>query len=298
MVRLHIYTNAELLVSHQRTLSRDSDLDLRGEAPPYSEEAVVGGDSSALPPPQPSLPPELGIPVPPLAHGNPGDRRSRFGFLRYPFNSHTRATSTTANTRTAVPATHARSGSAHTLASTEYTAASRPTTPNTLTRTEFRIPRGGLTPEQVKIITARDAPERFGRPYGPAAVAFAGSRVLVTSDAADTLPPEFDEAVGTIAGSSSTDATAALNGEGEPEEAEVRAPSALTSSPVSDTPIMTSSHHISLTSEQQQSAEIRVNTDATNTDQFSRAADLDEAMTPLSARPPSVTPAVQDSVNS
>ncbi|KAI6145050.1 hypothetical protein BKA82DRAFT_994216 [Pisolithus tinctorius] len=333
-------TNAELLVSHQRTLSRDSDLDLRGEAPPYSEEAVVGGDPSALPLPQPSLPPELGIPTPPLAHGNPGDRRSRFGFLRYPFNSHTRATSTTTNTRTAVPATHARSGSAHTLASTEYTAASRPTTPNnasgssllalrgirtrassggsaalsspsmislhsisaplphTLTRTEFRIPRGGLTPEQVKIITARDAPERFGRPYGPAAVAFAGSRVLVTSDAADTLPPEFDEAVGTIAGSSSTDATAALNGEGEPEEAEARAPSALTSSPVSDTPIMTSSHHISLTSEQQQSAEIRVNTDATNTDQFSRAADLDEAMTPLSARPPSVTPAVQDPVNS
>ncbi|KAI6126857.1 hypothetical protein F5141DRAFT_1200572 [Pisolithus sp. B1] len=254
-------TNSELLVSHQRTLSRDSDLDLRGEAPPYSEEAVVSGDPSTLPPPQPPLPPELGVPVPQPVYGTPGSRRSAFR--------------TTTDPRTAAPTTHARSGSAHTLASTQHTPASRPTTPNnasrssllalrgirtrassagsaalsspsmislhsisaplphTLTRTEFRIPRGGLTAEQVKLITARDAPERFGRPYGSAAVAFAGSRVHAVSDTADTPPPEFDEAVGTTASSSNVDATPAPDTAGESEEHEGGTSSAPTSSPPS-----------------------------------------------------------------
>ncbi|KAI6041516.1 hypothetical protein EDC04DRAFT_2893000 [Pisolithus marmoratus] len=330
-------TNSELLVSHQRTRSRDSDIDLRGEAPPYSEEAVMHGDPSTLPLPQPSLPPDLGISVPQPVHDTPGDRRSRFGFLRYPFSSHTHTTSTANHSRTAALATHARGGSVHTLVSSEYTAASRPTTPNdasrssllalrgirtrassagsaalsspsmislhsisaplqhTLTRTEFRIPRGGLTAEQVKIITARDAPERFGRPYGPAAVAFAGSRVLATSDAADTPPPEFDEAVGAISGDSGVDATAVLD-RGELEEAGAGASLALTSSPTSLAPTTTSSHHNSLTSEQQQSAELHVDTHATSSVQPFRTPDLDEAMTPPTARPLSITPAAQGSV--
>lgn len=328
-------TNSELLVSHQRTLSRDSDLDLRGEAPPYSEEAVVSGDPSTLPPPQPPLPPEPGVPVPQPVHDAPGTRRSRFGFLLYPFSSHTPATSTnTSNPPTAAPPTHARSGSAHTLASTEHTSASRPMTPNnasrssllalrgirtrassagsaalsspsmislhsisaplphTLTRTEFRIPRGGLTPEQVKLITARDAPERFGRPYGSAAVAFAGSRVLLASDTADTPPPEFDEAVGATTSSLSVDATAALDRAGESEEPEAGTSLALTSSPASHLPTPTSSHHNSLISEQQQ---LPVNTQATSTGQAADTSDLDEAVTPPAARPLSVTPEVRDS---
>lgn len=333
-------TNSELLVSHQRTLSRDSDLDLRGEAPPYSEEAVASGDPSALPPPQPPLLPEPGIPVPQPVHGTTGGRRSRFGFLMYPFSSHTpTASGTTTNPRTAPPATHARNGSAHTLASTQHNPASRPTTPNnasrssllalrgirtrassagsaalsspsmislhsisaplphTLTRTEFRIPRGGLTAEQVKLITARDAPERFGRPYGSAAVAFAGSRVLAASDTADTPPPEFEEAVGATASSPSVDATAAPDTVGEPEEHEADTSSALTSSSSpSYIPTPTSSHHNSLTSEQQQSAELPVNTQATSTDQAADTSDLDEAVTPPTARPLSITPAIQDSV--
>lgn len=330
-------TNSELLVSHQRTLSRDSDLDLRGEAPPYSEEAVVSGDPSALPPPQPPIPPEPGVPVPQPVHATPGNRRSRFGFLLHPFSSHTPTTSTTtSNPRTAAPATHARSGSAHTLASTEHTSASRPMTPNnasrssllalrgirtrassagsaalsspsmislhsisaplphTLTRTEFRIPRGGLTPEQVKLITSRDAPERFGRPYGSAAVAFAGSRVLLASDAADTPPPEFDEAVGATA-SSGVDATAAPDRAGESEEHEAGTSSASSSSPASHVATPTSSRHTSLTSERQQAVELSVNTQATSTDQAADTSDLDEAVTSPTARPLSVTPAVQDS---
>lgn len=329
-------TNSELLVSHQRTLSRDSDLDLRGEAPPYSEEAVGSGDPSTLPPPQPPLPPELGVPVPQPVYGTPGSRRSRFGFLLYPFSSHTSRTTT--DPRTAAPTTHARSGSAHTLASTQHTPASRPTTPNnasrssllalrgirtrassagsaalsspsmislhsisaplphTLTRTEFRIPRGGLTAEQVKLITARDAPERFGRPYGSAAVAFAGSRVHAVSDTADTPPPEFDEAVGTTASSSNVDATPAPDTAGESEEHEGGTSSAPTSSLPPHIPTPTSSHHDSLTSEQQESVELPVNTQATSTDQVSDTSDLDEAVTPPTARPLSISPAVQGSV--
>jgi len=57
---------------------------------------------------------------------------------------------------------------------------------HTVTRAEFRAPKGGLlTPEQVKLITSRDALERFGMPYGPDAIAaFSLSREMP--------PPEFE----------------------------------------------------------------------------------------------------------
>ncbi|KAH7911503.1 hypothetical protein BJ138DRAFT_1150505 [Hygrophoropsis aurantiaca] len=58
---------------------------------------------------------------------------------------------------------------------------------HTLTRSEFRAPKGGLTPEQIKLITSRDALERFGRPYGPDAVAFSASQLSMAAP-----PPDFD----------------------------------------------------------------------------------------------------------
>ncbi|KAF8842805.1 hypothetical protein BDN67DRAFT_309953 [Paxillus ammoniavirescens] len=59
---------------------------------------------------------------------------------------------------------------------------------HTLTRSEFRAPKGGmLTAEQIKLITSREALEKFGMPYGPDAVAaFSLSRERVEP------PPDFD----------------------------------------------------------------------------------------------------------
>ena len=64
---------------------------------------------------------------------------------------------------------------------------------HTLTRAEFHAPKGGLlTPEQIKLITSREALERFGMPYGPDALAaFSLSREIL----ADTRPPPDFESV-------------------------------------------------------------------------------------------------------
>lgn len=64
---------------------------------------------------------------------------------------------------------------------------------HTLTRAEFHAPKGGLlTPEQIKLITSREALEKFGVPYGPDAVAaFSLSRERL----ADTRPPPDFESV-------------------------------------------------------------------------------------------------------
>ncbi|KAI9458533.1 hypothetical protein HD554DRAFT_2177315 [Boletus coccyginus] len=64
---------------------------------------------------------------------------------------------------------------------------------HTLTRAEFHAPKGGLlTPEQIKLITSREALEKFGVPYGPDAVAaFSLSREKL----ADTRPPPDFESV-------------------------------------------------------------------------------------------------------
>ncbi|KAG6380137.1 hypothetical protein JVT61DRAFT_8224 [Boletus reticuloceps] len=64
---------------------------------------------------------------------------------------------------------------------------------HTLTRAEFHVPKGGLTPEQIKLITSREALERFGVPYGPDAVAFSLSRERL---AEMRPPPDFESVAG------------------------------------------------------------------------------------------------------
>ncbi|KAI0039218.1 hypothetical protein FA95DRAFT_1612748 [Auriscalpium vulgare] len=61
---------------------------------------------------------------------------------------------------------------------------------HTLVRTDFVYPRSGPTPEQVKMLSSREAVGKFGVPYGQDARAFASaSRVNL----AQGPPPEFEE---------------------------------------------------------------------------------------------------------
>ena len=61
--------------------------------------------------------------------------------------------------------------------------------PHTLVRTEIHFPRGGPTPEQVKLLSSRDNPGRFGVPYGEQAIAHAEQSRL---DLALDPPPVFE----------------------------------------------------------------------------------------------------------
>ncbi|KAI9056348.1 hypothetical protein FKP32DRAFT_1615873 [Trametes sanguinea] len=60
---------------------------------------------------------------------------------------------------------------------------------HTLVRTEFTYPRGGPTPEQLRLISSRESFARFGVPYGQDAIAFAASASRVDLEP----PPGFDE---------------------------------------------------------------------------------------------------------
>lgn len=84
---------------------------------------------------------------------------------------------------------------------------------HTAVRTEFAAyPRQGLTPEQLQLISSREGLAKFGRPYGPDAVAFASLSAvdLVTGQ----RPPDFGAAVGETKGSGVSGADAM----GEPSE--------------------------------------------------------------------------------
>ncbi|KAI0037099.1 hypothetical protein K488DRAFT_81589 [Vararia minispora EC-137] len=61
---------------------------------------------------------------------------------------------------------------------------------HTATRTDFVYPRSGPTPEQLKLISSREAFGKFGVPYGPDAIAFHASTSLVNLHGP---PPEFEE---------------------------------------------------------------------------------------------------------
>ncbi|KAJ3737335.1 hypothetical protein DFJ43DRAFT_255774 [Lentinula guzmanii] len=61
---------------------------------------------------------------------------------------------------------------------------------HTAVRTEFTYPKAGPTPEQLKLISSREAFARFGVPYGKDAIAFAAS----TQDL--NPPPEFESSAG------------------------------------------------------------------------------------------------------
>ncbi|KAF9238991.1 hypothetical protein BU15DRAFT_74956 [Melanogaster broomeanus] len=70
---------------------------------------------------------------------------------------------------------------------------------HTLTRSEFRAPKGGLlTADQIKLITSREALERFGMPYGPDAVAaFSLSRERLGEMGP---PPDFESITSVVKG--------------------------------------------------------------------------------------------------
>ncbi|KAJ3815731.1 hypothetical protein F5876DRAFT_71745 [Lentinula aff. lateritia] len=61
---------------------------------------------------------------------------------------------------------------------------------HTVVRTEYTYPKAGPTPEQLKLISSREAFARFGVPYGKDAIAFAAS----TQDL--NPPPEFESEAG------------------------------------------------------------------------------------------------------
>ena len=67
---------------------------------------------------------------------------------------------------------------------------------HTLVRTEFTLPKAGLTPEQLKVISSRDSLGKFGIPYGPDAIAYAAS------NSRNELPPPPDFPTPAISGPS------------------------------------------------------------------------------------------------
>ncbi|KAG0704155.1 hypothetical protein DFH29DRAFT_393276 [Suillus ampliporus] len=216
-------SHSELLPSHY---TQPPEIP-QGEAPPYFEVEGQGApDTSANDPPAPETSVE---------EAAPGDRRSRFSFLFHRFGGSSRYPPVSIYNRAGTP-DHTRNVSSLSVASTNSghgrnrsgsnsgllknlrhndhsTTITSPSTisvdsisaplTHTVMRSEFRAPKGGLTPEQMKLITSRGALEKFGVPYGPDAVAFTASRSNVAP------PPDFDATIssspGQASGSSSAD---------------------------------------------------------------------------------------------
>ncbi|KAG2064183.1 hypothetical protein BDR04DRAFT_1110511 [Suillus decipiens] len=207
-------SRSELLPLH--TTQTSTSEDPRGEAPPYFE--VVGHDA---PHTSPNGPPASETSV---DHAPP-DRRSRFSLFFNPFGG-SRHPPISIYNRVATP-DHARNASSLSVvsansghernrsgSSSTLLKALRPhdhsapmTSPSTISlnsisaplthtviRSEFRAPKGGITPEQIKLITSRNALERFGVPYGPDAVAFSASRSNMAP------PPDFDTTISSSSG--------------------------------------------------------------------------------------------------
>ncbi|KAF8240985.1 hypothetical protein L208DRAFT_1383333 [Tricholoma matsutake] len=73
---------------------------------------------------------------------------------------------------------------------------------HTLIRTEFTYPKAGPTPEQLKLISSREAFARFGMPYGADAIAYAAS---ASRHDLHVPPPDFnvsDSEISPVPGSS------------------------------------------------------------------------------------------------
>ena len=66
---------------------------------------------------------------------------------------------------------------------------------HTLMRTEFTYPKSGPTPEQLKLISSREAFARFGMPYGADAIAYAAS---ASRHDLDAPPPGFNDSTSEI----------------------------------------------------------------------------------------------------
>jgi hypothetical protein len=200
-------SHSELLLSHSR---QTSEIPLE-EAPPYFE--AVGQEAFETSRSDPPLP-EASI-----QNAAPGDRRSKFSFLFNPFGGSSRHPPVSIYNRAVTPDRHGSSlslesvnsghrrnhgvsgsGSGLLRALNDHSMPiSSPSTISvdsisapltyTLKRSEFRAPKGGLTPEQIKLITSRGALERFGAPYGPDAVAFSASRSNMVP------PPDFEATI-------------------------------------------------------------------------------------------------------
>ena len=182
-----------------------------------SHNHANGGPSNVNPSPNQS-PPSI-RPESPAPHGRSGSALSRFSTRESHDSHHSRTPSRGIN--------HSRSNSNLLRALRSHSpglqagsstisvdSISAPLT-HTLTRAEFYAPKGGLlTPEQVKLITSREALERFGVPYGPDAVAaFSLSRERLSG--MEAPPPDFESVTGeqersgaSGSGSSATDLTA------------------------------------------------------------------------------------------
>ncbi|OAX36909.1 hypothetical protein K503DRAFT_784020 [Rhizopogon vinicolor AM-OR11-026] len=210
-------SHSELLPPHAR---QASEVPLE-EAPPYFE--VVGQDAPETSRNDPPLP-ETSIQNP-----APGDGRTRFNFRFNPFGGSSRHPPVSSYDRAVTPdhngsslslasasnghkRNRGASGSGSGLLKIFHEHSAPMTSPSTISvdsisaplaytlkRSEFRAPKGGLTPEQIKLITSRDALERFGAPYGPDAVAFSASR----SDMVP--PPNFEATMSNSLGRSSID---------------------------------------------------------------------------------------------
>ena len=63
---------------------------------------------------------------------------------------------------------------------------------HTLVKTELTYPKGGPTPEQLRLIASRENIVRFGMPYGPDAIAYAASSSRIDLEP----PPGFEEVAG------------------------------------------------------------------------------------------------------
>ncbi|KAL4071763.1 hypothetical protein V8B97DRAFT_2022029 [Scleroderma yunnanense] len=335
-------SNIELLVSHSRTLSNTDNSDPRGEAPPYA--VAVAGAVSTLSFPQPSAPPALGAPGPQhvqdaprsrfsflfhpfTSHSNSGPRNtasrpasssahvrseSAFSLNSSEHGSSTRPTTPSGSRSHLLGSRDTRTRASSTASAVVLSSPSMISLnsisaplPHTLTRAEFRIPRGGLTPEQIKIITARDAPERFGRPYGPAAVAFAGSRGLLSEDT-NVPPPGFEEVFGASEGADGSIVDSAIDNPNTPDTLGNNNPSGVFGAelpgPIETGISSTSSSDISPTSlprppslssdQQQELARLRVDMYDTSIPTFT-IADSEEPMTPHTARPRDFVAAIQ-----
>lgn len=82
---------------------------------------------------------------------------------------------------------------------------------HTVTRTEFTYPKSGPTPQQLKLISSREAFTKFGMPYGEDAIAYAA-----TSSRVDLQPPPgFEE----VLGPSNRPTTASSSGSEDESEA-------------------------------------------------------------------------------
>ncbi|KAJ8596321.1 hypothetical protein M405DRAFT_190751 [Rhizopogon salebrosus TDB-379] len=185
--------------------------------PPYMKEPgdhelVIFKGSDMEDEPHDSLPASI-------QNAAPGDRRSKFSFLFNPFGGSSRHPPVSIYNRAVTPDRHGSSLSLASVnsghrrnrgasdsvsgllgASNDHAKPiSSPSTISvdsisapltyTLKRSEFRAPKGGLTPEQIKLITSRGALERFGAPYGPDAVAFSASRSNMVP------PPDFEATI-------------------------------------------------------------------------------------------------------